>query len=206
MPASRSTSWCNGWWRTPRSIADAIGAGGPDPKELGRDRAPRHGDARARAAACPGRGGAPAPSHDDLRRCLTGMQRICRAGPALAATLALLLASLGLGIVKGSTSTSSRRCRTSRDAAANRVGFRITDVALAGDTRAQPRRDAGDRPASPAAPRCCSSMPRATRARLKANPWIAEADGAQALSRPAADRRSRERTAFALWQKDGRVS
>ena len=54
----------------------------------------------------------------------------------------------------------------------------------------QPRGDSRRSPASPAAPRCCSSMPAQARARLMANPWIAEATVLKLYPGPPADRAS----------------
>jgi cell division protein FtsQ len=60
-------------------------------------------------------------------------------------------------------------------------------------------------PASPGKARCCSWTPKPPRARLKSNPWIADAT----ILKLYPDRLHiaiTERQAFAMWQKDNRVT
>lgn len=126
-------------------------------------------------------------------------------GVGSSAAALLLLASVGYGAVKGGhgpqiTENFQNLC----DAAANKLGFRISEVALAGEHEIG--RDeilvlAGitDR----------SSLlfldAARTRARLLANPWISDAT----VLKLYPDRlriEIKERKPFALWQKDGRVA
>ena len=85
--------------------------------------------------------------------------------------------------------------------AANAAGFRIMTIALAGNSSSAARKSSPP-PASPAARRCCSSTSNSARARLKANPWIAEATVLK-LYPGRLQIGVTERHAFALWQKDG---
>src|SRR5262249_14834717 len=126
-----------------------------------------------------------------------------RAG--LAATLALLAASAGLGIVKGGhyddfvTAVSN-----ARNALANSAGFRITTVAINGR-----RQLSQDEILAIGGVNGRSSLlfldAAGVRDRLKANPWIAEATVIKyypgGLQIDIA-----ERSAFALWQQDGKLS
>jgi cell division protein FtsQ len=126
-----------------------------------------------------------------------------RAG--MIATLLLLAASAGLGIVKGGhfeqfvSSVSD-----ARNAMANSAGFRITAVAING--RKQLSQDevlaiGGVNGRSSLLFLDAASV----REKLKANPWISEAT---VLKLYPGELRIDivERTAFALWQRDGRLS
>ena len=91
-----------------------------------------------------------------------------------------------------------------RDAIANALGFRITSIALAGGrqlTREEILTTAG------VTGRTSLLFLDATaaRARLKANPWIAEATVLK-LYPGRLHIKVTEREAFALWQKDGKVA
>jgi cell division protein FtsQ len=121
------------------------------------------------------------------------------------ATLLLLVASTGLGVVKGGhveqfvTSLSD-----GRNALANSAGFRITAVAING--RKQLSQDevlaiGGVNGRSSLLFLDAASV----REKLKANPWISEAT---VLKLYPGELRIDivERTAFALWQRDGRLS
>jgi cell division protein FtsQ len=121
------------------------------------------------------------------------------------ATLLLLAASAGLGIVKGGhfdqfVATVS----DARNALANSAGFRITSVAING--RKQLSQDevlaiGGVNGRSSLLFLDAASV----REKLKANPWIAEATVLKLY--PGELRIDLiERTAFALWQRDGRLS
>jgi cell division protein FtsQ len=121
------------------------------------------------------------------------------------ATLVLLAASTGLGVVKGGhveqfvTSLSD-----ARNALANSAGFRITAVAING--RKQLSQDevlaiGGVNGRSSLLFLDAASV----REKLKANPWISEAT---VLKLYPGELRIDivERTGFALWQRDGRLS
>src|SRR5215472_13937366 len=126
-----------------------------------------------------------------------------RAG--LAATLALLVASAGLGVVKGGhVDELSAALNDARNALANSIGFRITAVAINGRKQLSQ-----DEVLAIGGVNGRSSLlfldAAALRDRLKTNPWIAEATvlkfypGQLQIDIV-------ERTAFALWQRNGKLS
>jgi cell division protein FtsQ len=126
-------------------------------------------------------------------------------GAGLAATVLVLGASLAYGVVKGDhVSDLVTGLQDARDAAANAVGFRIAAVALSGQHHVS--RD--DIFAAAGVTGTASLLfldVDAARDRLKTNPWIADAT----LLKLYPDQLQigiKEREAFALWQKDGRVS
>lgn len=126
-----------------------------------------------------------------------------RAG--LLATLALLLATTGLGIVKGG---HAERFTTSvsdaRNALANSAGFRITIVAIGGRKQLSQ-----DEVLAVGGVNGRSSLlfldAASVRAKLKANPWISEATVLKLYPNQLRIDIV-ERLPFALWQKDGRLS
>jgi cell division protein FtsQ len=160
---------------------------------------------RARMPQRLGRGGAPESSHDDLPRFLTAMQRRLPRRFGLAATLALLLASLGLGIVKGNhLDDVVAAVSDARNATANAVGFRITNVAITG--RRQLSQDEVLAIGGVTGRSSLLFLDAATvRDKLKANPWIADATVLK-LYPGHLQIDITERTAFALWQQGGTVS
>jgi cell division protein FtsQ len=125
------------------------------------------------------------------------------AGPV--AAIVLLAASVGYGVVKGGHAGDIvAQVQDLCDTAANAAGFRISEIALAGEHQVSREEilslagiggrssllflDAGH-----------------ARARLMTDPWIAEATVLKLY--PGRLRIGiKERQAFALWQKDGRVS
>ena len=126
-----------------------------------------------------------------------------RAG--VAATVLMLLGSAGFGIVKGGhleelTSAAS----DTRNAIANSAGFRITTVAINGRKQLTQ-----DEVLSIGGVNGRSSLlfldAALVRDKLKANPWIADAT-VQKLYPGQLQINIVERTAFALWQRDGRLS
>ncbi|MGH6725839.1 MAG: cell division protein FtsQ/DivIB [Pseudolabrys sp.] len=116
----------------------------------------------------------------------------------------LILASTYYGVVKGGhASAIQAQIQDICDAAANSVGFRISEVALAGEHEVS-REDilslAGVTGRSSLLFLDAGQM----RARLLTNPWIAQA--AVLKLYPGRLRiEIKERKAFALWQKDGRL-
>ena len=126
-------------------------------------------------------------------------------GLGSSAAALLLLGSVCYGVVRGGHGPQIiENVQNICDAAANRLGFRISEIALVGE-RELDRNEilvlAGitDR----------SSLlfldPARTRARLMMNPWIADAT----VFKLYPDRlriEIKERKPFALWQKDGRIS
>jgi len=126
-----------------------------------------------------------------------------RAG--IAATLMLLLASAGFGIVRGGhLDELSTALGDSRNALANSAGFRITSVGINGRKQLTQ-----DEVLAIGGVNGRSSLlflnASAVRERLKANPWIADAT-VQKLYPGALQINIVERKAFALWQQDGRLS
>ena len=126
-----------------------------------------------------------------------------RAG--VAATVFLLLGSAGLGIVKGGhVEQLPGAVNDTRNAIANSLGFRITEVAINGRKQLSQ-----DEVLAVGGVNGRSSLlfldAAAVRERLKANPWIAEATVLKLYpGRLQID--IVERTAFALWQQGGRFS
>ncbi|WOH79790.1 cell division protein FtsQ/DivIB [Bradyrhizobium sp. BEA-2-5] len=123
----------------------------------------------------------------------------------LVATLAILFGSLGFGIVKGGhlqdfvTAVSN-----ARNALANSAGFRITSVVINGRKQLTQ-----DEILAIGGVSGRSSLlfldAEAVRDKLKANPWIADATVLKLYpGRLQID--IVERTAFALWQQNGRLS
>jgi cell division protein FtsQ len=121
------------------------------------------------------------------------------------ATVLLLAASAGLGVVKGGhLEEAVVAVSDARNALANSAGFRITSVAING--RKQLSQDevlaiGGVNGRSSLLFLNAASV----REKLKANPWISEATVLKLY--PGQLRIDLvERTAFALWQRDGRLS
>src|SRR3984957_8936544 len=126
-----------------------------------------------------------------------------RAG--LAATALLLLASAGLGMVRGGhVDDMIATLSDTRNALANSAGFRITAVAINGR-----RQLSQDEVLAIGGGNGRSSLlflhAAAVRDRLKANPWIADATVLKLYPGELQIDIS-ERSAFALWQQDGRLS
>jgi len=126
-----------------------------------------------------------------------------RLGVAL--TVLMLLGSAGLGIVKGGhVDEFMVGLSDTRNALANSIGFRITEVAINGR-----RQLSQDEVLAIGGVNGRSSLlfldATTLRDKLKANPWIADA----AILKLYPGRLQIdivERTAFALWQQDGRLA
>ena len=126
-----------------------------------------------------------------------------RAG--LAATLLLLVASAGLGIVKGGHYDNFvAAVADARNALANSAGFRITTVAINGRKQLSQ-----DEILAVGGVNGRSSLlfldAVAVRDRLKGNPWIADATVIKYYP-SGLEIDIVERTAFALWQQNGKLS
>ncbi|WP_028332544.1 FtsQ-type POTRA domain-containing protein [Bradyrhizobium sp. USDA 3256] len=123
----------------------------------------------------------------------------------LVATLAILFGSLGLGIVKGGhVEEFTTALSDTRNALANTAGFRITTVGINGRKQLSQ-----DEVLAIGGVNGRSSLlfldADTVRAKLKANPWIADATILKLYpGRLQID--IVERTAFALWQQNGRLS
>jgi len=126
-----------------------------------------------------------------------------RAG--MMATLALLLCAAGLGVVKGGhVEQFATSLGDARNALANSAGFRITTVAINGRKQLS-----HDEVLVIGGVNGRSSLlfldAAAVREKLKANPWISEATVLK-LYPDQLRIDIVERSAFALWQRDGRLS
>jgi cell division protein FtsQ len=123
----------------------------------------------------------------------------------VAATVLILLGSAGFGIVKGGhVGELTTALSDTRNAFANATGFRITAVAINGRKQLTQ-----DEVLAIGGVNGRSSLlfldAEAVRDRLKANPWIAEATVLK-LYPGQLQIDIVERSAFALWQQDGRLS
>lgn len=147
----------------------------------------------------------------DSRRARRGLQRFSarldRAVPRGAGTLAvfaIIFASVTYGIVKGGHADEvGAQLADIRDAAANAVGFEIASIALTGE-RQLTREDILNIAGISGRASLLFLDADEARARLKANPWIADATVLKLFP----DRLHiavTERRAFALWQRQGRV-
>jgi cell division protein FtsQ len=126
-----------------------------------------------------------------------------RAG--VAATVLILLGSAGFGVVKGGhVDELTSALGDTRNAIANSAGFRITAVAINGRKQLTQ-----DEVLAIGGVNGRSSLlfldAAAVRDRLKANPWIGEATVLK-LYPGQLQIDIVERSAFALWQQDGRLS
>jgi cell division protein FtsQ len=123
----------------------------------------------------------------------------------IAATVLILLGSLSLGLVKGGhVEEFTTALSDTRSAIANSAGFRITSVAING--RKQLSQDEVLATGGVNGRSSLLFLDASTvRARLKANPWIADATVLKFYpGQLQID--IIERSAFALWQRDGRIS
>jgi cell division protein FtsQ len=142
---------------------------------------------------------------EEAPRLITLVERYLPHRAGVAATVVLLLGSAGFGIVKGGhleefTTTLS----DSRNAMANSAGFRITTVGINGRKQLSQ-----DEILAIGGVNGRSSLlfldAAAVRDKLKANPWISDATVLKFY--PGQLRIDIvERSAFALWQQDGRLS
>jgi cell division protein FtsQ len=126
-------------------------------------------------------------------------------GVGVAGSVLLLGATLGYGVVAGQhLPVIIDWLKDTRDIAANSVGFRIAAISLTGAKEVS-REEILTIAGVTGHASLLFLDADAARARLMANPWIADA----AVLKLYPDRLQltvTERQAFALWQKDGRVS
>jgi cell division protein FtsQ len=132
-------------------------------------------------------------------------ERICPRGAGTLWVFAFMLASVSYGVVRGGHAEAvGQQLAEFRDTAANNVGFRISSIALTGEKQLT-REDILNIAGISGRASLLFLDADAARNRLKANPWIADAT----ILKLFPDRLHiavTERRAFALWQKDGRVS
>jgi cell division protein FtsQ len=126
-------------------------------------------------------------------------------GAGASAVALFLLATVTYGVVRGEhQSDVAANVQDICDAAANALGFRISEVALAGEHEL-PRQRILDIAGITDTSSLVFLDAAQTRARLVANPWISEATVLKLY--PGRLRiEIKERRPFALWQKDGRVN
>lgn len=126
-------------------------------------------------------------------------------GAGLAATALFLSAALAYGMVVGRHIPAlTGAFRDARDAAANVAGFRIATIALTGERHVSREEVLAGIGVTGTTSLVFLDVEEA-RARLKANPWIADAT----VLKLYPDRLQigiQEREAYALWQQGGRVS
>jgi len=125
-------------------------------------------------------------------------------GLGASAAAMLLLASTYYGVVKGGHGPAiEAQIQDICDAAANGIGFRISQIALSGEQEVS-REDILSLAGVTGRSSLLFLDAGQTRLRLLTNPWIAQA--AVLKLYPGRLRiEIKERKAFALWQKDGRV-
>jgi cell division protein FtsQ len=147
----------------------------------------------------------PLDREEQPHRLIAVLERYLPRRVGVAATVLLLLGSAGLGIVKGGhLEEFTTALSDSRNAIANSAGFRITTVAINGRKQLSQ-----DEVLAIGGVNGRSSLlfldAAAVRDKLKANPWISDATILKLY--PGQLRIDLvERTAFALWQQDGRLS
>jgi cell division protein FtsQ len=142
---------------------------------------------------------------EELPRVITLVERYIPRRAGVAATVLLLLGSAGFGVVKGGhLDEFTTALGDTRNAIANSAGFRITTVAINGR-----RQLSQDEVLGIGGVNGRSSLlfldAAVVRDKLKANPWIADAT-VQKLYPGQLRIDIVERSAFALWQQDGRLS
>jgi cell division protein FtsQ len=126
-------------------------------------------------------------------------------GIGVTATAAVMLASLAYGTVKGDhVPALVAALQDARDGIGNAAGFRIVSIALAGHHHVSREEVLAIAGISGTTSLLFLDVEQA-RERLKAAPWIADATVLK-LYPGELQIRIKERVAFALWQKDGRVS
>ena len=174
--------------------AAAIGAVVLLREYLGSKRAPRQPTSRLEL-----------PDREPPPRLVAFIERHVPRRGGIAATVLLLLASAGFGISRGGhVDEFTTALSDTRNAIANSLGFRITTVAINGRKQLSQ-----DEVLAIGGVNGRSSLlfldATAVRDRLKANPWIADATVIKFYP-GSLEIDIVERSAFALWQKDGKLS
>jgi cell division protein FtsQ len=125
-------------------------------------------------------------------------------GAGVAAAALIIFGSIALGVVYGDhVDEVTGAISVARDTAADAVGFAITGVALSGNKHLSREEIFALAGVSPRTSTLFFDVTDA-RAKLKTNPWIADAT-VQKLYPDRLQIAIRERAAFALWQKEGRI-
>jgi len=159
---------------------------------------------RNRAAKPSVRAGEAPRARRGLPRLMARIERLAPRGTGTLAVFAFFLVAAGYGVIRGGHAGEvGAQLADIRDSAANAAGFRISAIALTGESQLTREEILNIAGISGRASLLFLDAESA-RARLKANPWIAEATVLKLFP----DRLHiaiTERRAFALWQKDGRV-
>ena len=147
----------------------------------------------------------PSIAREPPHRLIVAVERYLPNRAGVAATVLLLLGSAGFGIVRGGhLEELTSALSDTRNAIANSAGFRITTVAINGRKQLTQ-----DEVLAIGGVNGRSSLlfldAAAVRDKLKANPWIADATVLK-LYPGQLQIDIVERSAFALWQQDGRLS
>ena len=147
----------------------------------------------------------PSLEREQPHRLIALLERYLPHRAGVAATVLMLLGSAGFGIVKGGHAAELTSAMSdTRNAIANSAGFRITAVAINGRKQLTQ-----DEVLAIGGVNGRSSLlfldAAAVRDKLKANPWIGEATVLK-LYPGQLQIDIVERSAFALWQQDGRLS
>jgi cell division protein FtsQ len=147
----------------------------------------------------------PRPEREQPNRLIALLERYVPRRAGAAATVLLLLASAVFGVVKGGhLEELTSALSDTRNAIANSAGFRITAVAING--RKQLTQDEVLAIGGVNGRSSLLFLDAATvRDKLKANPWIGDAT-VQKFYPGQLQIDIVERTAFALWQQDGRLA
>jgi cell division protein FtsQ len=147
----------------------------------------------------------PRLQREQSNRLIAFIERYLPNRAGVAATVLLLLGSTGFGVVKGGhLADFTAALSDTRNAIANSAGFRITAVAING--RKQLTQDEVLAIGGVNGRSSLLFLDAATvRDKLKANPWIGEATVLK-LYPGQIQIDIVERTAFALWQNDGRLA
>jgi cell division protein FtsQ len=126
-------------------------------------------------------------------------------GAGISAAILIVGGSIVYGTIKGDhVPTVIAALKDTRDLAANAVGFRISALAISGNIHIS-REEVLAVAGITGRTSLLFLDVEATRERLKTDPWIGDATVLKLLPGELQIRIS-EREAFALWQKDGRVS
>jgi cell division protein FtsQ len=152
-----------------------------------------------------GRANRPALDRTPPNRLIQALERYLPHRAGITLTVLMLLGSAGFGIVKGGhVDELTQALSDTRNALANSAGFRITTVAING--RKQLSQDEVLAVGGVNGRSSLLFLDAATvRDKLKANPWIADATILK-LYPGQLQINITERSAFALWQQDGRLS
>jgi cell division protein FtsQ len=147
----------------------------------------------------------PSLEREPPHRLIALLERYLPPRAGIAATVLLLLGSGGLGIVKGGhLEEFITALSNTRNAIANSAGFRITTVAITGRKQLTQDEVLGIGGVNGRSSLLFLNA-ETVRDKLKANPWIAEATVLKLYPGELRIDIS-ERSAFALWQQDGRLS